>query len=137
MWRFLHVKHVPIYTANHISLSKLNVRTNNFDEINAIRKKIYRIHVNAKCTTSMQSAPCLSNHNQFNLLHDDVDSVFFSDKDEDFVMEKVKHEPLAMKTASFNIACRTCREWPLHYWFHNTFQIDSDIAITYRTTVNT
>ena len=46
-------------------------------------------HINAKCTTSMQSAPCLSTHNQFDLLHDDVDSVFLSDNDEDFVMEKV------------------------------------------------
>jgi hypothetical protein len=68
------------FTANHISLSKLNVCTHNVNEINAIDKvskadkSIYtfilamkldkqeQLHkfcqtVNAKCTTSMQSAP--------------------------------------------------------------------------------
>jgi hypothetical protein len=81
-WRFLHVKHMPIFTANHISLSTLNVCTNNVNEINAsdkvskAEKSIYASilamkldkkvlsncqckvhHVNAKCTMSMQSAP--------------------------------------------------------------------------------
>ncbi len=49
------------------------------------------------CTATV---PCLSTHNQFDLLHDDVDSDLLNDDDEDFVMERVDHEPLAIKTAS-------------------------------------
>jgi hypothetical protein len=70
---------MPIFTANHISLSTLNVCTNNVDEINAreAEKSIYAFilamkldkkvlsnyqckvhHVNAKCTMVMQSAKC-------------------------------------------------------------------------------
>ena len=37
------------------------------------------------CTTT---APFLSTHNQFDLLHDDVDSDLLSDDDEDFVNGK-------------------------------------------------
>ena len=49
------------------------------------------------CTATV---PCLSTHNQFDPLHDDVDSDFLSDNDEEFVTKKVEHEPLALKTVS-------------------------------------
>ena len=49
------------------------------------------------CTTT---APCLSIYNQFDCLHDYGDSDLFMDKDEDFVMEKVDIEPLAIKPVS-------------------------------------
>ena len=49
------------------------------------------------CTATV---PCLSIHNQFALLKCNEQSDFLCDKDEEFVTEKVVHEPLALKTVS-------------------------------------
>ena len=49
------------------------------------------------CTTT---ATWLSLHNQFDCLNDYEDSDIFVDKDEDFVMEKVDIDPLAIKPVS-------------------------------------